>query len=446
MKNLNEVFCHQHAHSQPREPDFKLCPECHQDAPHEAKVVENVINYFSPILRNFFIETEYEIQMGSDKRRSDIVLGVDSLDFIVECKREGLEYVEDGINQLKSYLCATDTPLGIYADSTNVDNWAFYENLGKNKFNKITWDQFWNCLQNISGENIAEALFEAGQNHSRKSQYEDAITHYTYAISINVEYTSAYISRADAKRGLSQYEAAVADYDKAIEFSPSADLYDDRGFAKYSLGQYEAAIADYDKAIEFNPSANLYNNRGFAKYSLGQYEAAVADYDKAIEFSPSARLYRSRGAIKYSLGQYEAAVADFDKAIEISLDALTYYYRGKTKVEWGKYGDAVTDFDKAIELEINSYLPDTYYYRGRAKIRCREIYDFHDGIADFDKAIELNPDHTFAYIYRGIAQVAIKKYSSATNDFDKAMELEPDNEIAPILRELCSLLLPLLPF
>ena len=131
MKNLKEVFCHLHTHSQSRKPYFTLCPECRQDAPHEAKVVEVVVNYFSPILRDFFIETEYEIQMGVHKRRADVVLGVGTADFIVECKREGFEDVEDGINQLKSYLCATDTPLGIYADSKNPYDWIFYENLGK---------------------------------------------------------------------------------------------------------------------------------------------------------------------------------------------------------------------------------------------------------------------------------------------------------------------------
>ncbi len=492
MKDLNAVFCRLHKHSQPRKPYFKLCPECRQDAPHEAKVVETVVNYFLPILQGFFIETEYEIQMGAHKRRADVVFGVDTPGFIVECKREGFENIEDGINQLKSYLCATDTSLGIYADSTNPDDWVFYENLGKNQFSEIAWDQFWIYLQNISGENIAEALFEVGQNYSRMAGYEDAITHYTHAISVNVKYTSAYICRAEARRKLSQHEDAIDDYNKAIELKPDlmttyfqrgrtklhlreyeasiADfekVIEDRtypfiysvyyylGIAKYNMRQYDAAIANYNKALELilescNPCF-IYKWRGIAKGELGQHESAIADFDMAIElnsdkgeiYASSANPYCHRGIAKDKLGQYEAAIDDFDKSIKIYPNyAFAYFNRGKAKFVLGKRGDAITDFDKVIELNLKSRLPDAYYYRGRAKIHCCRIYNFHDGIADFDKAIELDPDHTSAYIYRAITQIAMEKYDGAANDLDKTIEIEPDNEIAPILHELCKLLLP----
>ena len=117
MRDLNAVFCHLHSHSQPRYPHFTLCPYCREDAPYEAIVVEATVNYFSAKLRDFFIETELEIQMGTAKRRADIILvdGKRNYAAIVECKRRGVQ--GDGIDQLKSYLCATDTPLGVFANS-----------------------------------------------------------------------------------------------------------------------------------------------------------------------------------------------------------------------------------------------------------------------------------------------------------------------------------------
>ena len=92
MRNLKEVFCHLHSHSQPRYPHFTLCPYCREEAPHEAIVVEAAVNYFSLKLRDFFIETELEIQMGTAKRRADIVLvdGKQNHAAIVECKRIGV--------------------------------------------------------------------------------------------------------------------------------------------------------------------------------------------------------------------------------------------------------------------------------------------------------------------------------------------------------------------
>ena len=130
MRDLEIVWCRLHSRSQPRYPCFTLCPECRADAPHEAIVVEAVVNYFSrPEFSKFFIETEREIQMGSENRRPDIVLLDEAEKFvaIAECKQKGV--VNYGHKQLQSYLCATDTPLGIFANSMDPEDWKFYENL-----------------------------------------------------------------------------------------------------------------------------------------------------------------------------------------------------------------------------------------------------------------------------------------------------------------------------
>lgn len=143
MRTLETVLCHRHLHSQPRYPRFTLCPECRVEAPQETIVVEAVVNYFSkPEFSQFFIETEHKIQMGSDRRRADIVLLNREGNFvaIAECKQTGV--LTYGHEQLKSYLSATDTQFGIFANSTKSDNWEFYENLRQNRFQRITYDQF----------------------------------------------------------------------------------------------------------------------------------------------------------------------------------------------------------------------------------------------------------------------------------------------------------------
>lgn len=105
----------------------------------EGIVVAAVEQYFSqPEFQKFSTKQEYQIKMGSDKRRADVALmnSKGNLAAIAECKRPGVE--GDGIDQLKSYLSATDTSLGIFANSTKPDSWNFYENLGRNRFREIT--------------------------------------------------------------------------------------------------------------------------------------------------------------------------------------------------------------------------------------------------------------------------------------------------------------------
>ena len=85
---------------------------------------------------------EYPIFMGSSKRKADIAvyLSDDSVFVIAECKAPGK--VAGGHDQLKSYLCASDTPYGIFANSLESTDWTFYKNRGQNAFTKITRSVF----------------------------------------------------------------------------------------------------------------------------------------------------------------------------------------------------------------------------------------------------------------------------------------------------------------
>ena len=109
----------------------------------EDLVKEEVVRYLSaPRFRRFSVEREGQIQFGSRIGFADVVLldGKKNRAAIVECK--GIGYVNSGIEQLKSYLSATATPLGVFANSTNPDDWKFYENLGENQFRTIRRSQF----------------------------------------------------------------------------------------------------------------------------------------------------------------------------------------------------------------------------------------------------------------------------------------------------------------
>ena len=109
----------------------------------EGVVVQEVVTYFStPQFKQFSTEEEYPIQIGSYKGRADVAL-IDTdgtLAAIIECKRSG--YEGNGTDQLKSYLSATNTPLGVFANETDPAAWKFYENRGRNQFNQINRSRF----------------------------------------------------------------------------------------------------------------------------------------------------------------------------------------------------------------------------------------------------------------------------------------------------------------
>ena len=108
----------------------------------ELDVVAAVVTYLSePRFAKFSILRACRIQMGKIHSRADIVLRDAQENFIAiaECKLAGeTRYTEP----LKSYLCATDAPFGIFAFSTNRDSWIFYENLRHNRFQRIERSDF----------------------------------------------------------------------------------------------------------------------------------------------------------------------------------------------------------------------------------------------------------------------------------------------------------------
>ena len=127
-------------------PQYELCGECYKDGDPEYKVKEAVFNYFSePKFRKngFSPEYEHEIRIGTYTPRPDVVLfdQQGNLVAIAECKRSGI--TSYGIEQLRSYLTARDVQFGIFANSTEPDEWIFFENLRRYHFkDDISRSQF----------------------------------------------------------------------------------------------------------------------------------------------------------------------------------------------------------------------------------------------------------------------------------------------------------------
>ena len=125
----------------PRPPDelYELCPECYAFSPdHETKVANTVRNYLDELgVNGFSPSTESQIQFGTRNGIADVVLTDVNGSFAVIAECKGARYVGHGIEQLKSYLSATDTRFGIFANRACRGQWKFYENRRRNQFDQI---------------------------------------------------------------------------------------------------------------------------------------------------------------------------------------------------------------------------------------------------------------------------------------------------------------------
>lgn len=190
-----------------------------------------------------------------------------------------------------------------------------------------------------------------------------------------------------------------------------------RGEHYVYTGEYELAVQDLSKYIEFEPdySAYAYESRAQAYNELKQYDRAVQDLNKAREIMTDDdssygvyRLYLARGLLYGRLKQYDLAIQDFNKVMTADPnDYASYLSRGVAYFFLKKYELAIQDLDKAIELFDENYIDtrDPDYFMSSLKF-----------------------DICAMHFVRSLAHQALGKKEKALFDFAKIRKLDPTGE------------------
>src|ERR1044071_1650240 len=99
----------------------------------------------------------------------------------------------------------------------------------------------------------AEEYNNRGLDRQKSGDLEGAIADYTKALSLKSKpavQATLYNNRANAFMANKHLDAVVADCSKAIDFEPKfPSVYNERGNARIGIGDPEAALADYSTAI-----------------------------------------------------------------------------------------------------------------------------------------------------------------------------------------------------
>jgi tetratricopeptide (TPR) repeat protein len=149
--------------------------------------------------------------------------------------------------------------------------------------------------------------------HSRKGDFEQAISYFNKAIAIVPDYADAYHGRGITYANKGDLDQAISDLGKAIELFPDfAEAYHDRAGAYGSKGDIDNAIADLNQAIIIDPDyTESYLVRGTMYSNKGDLDGAIADYNKAIALDPYfSDAYKSRAEAYYSKQEYDKSWKD----------------------------------------------------------------------------------------------------------------------------------------
>ena len=204
--------------------------------------------------------------------------------------------------------------------------------------------------------------------------------------------------------------------------------YSSRGHVHEQVGKLEAAVADYNKAIELIPTDTvLYDNRGLLYSKLGEYDLALKDCNRSIELKPDhAASYFRRAAIYQKMQRFQLAVDDTTKGIELDPESSTAYKtRGDLYKTLGENSLAIADYSRAIKLNSNN----RFAHKQRANILAG-LQKYNEALADCSKAIELHSKDAEAHNNRGQIYVALGQFALAQNDFATSIRLQPKNPAA----------------
>jgi len=257
---------------------------------------------------------------------------------------------------------------------------------------------------------------------------EAALKDFDKAIELNPKYMVAIANRGVTRGSMGQKKEAIADLQRALAInpnSPNPDFILRIADLRYVLNDFTGSIADYNRLLAMDKLyPRIYAKRAGSKAMLGQAEEALRDADKALQIEPKdEEAYNSRGLANRLRGRLDEAMNDFSLAIHIKDDySGPYNNRGTVYLAQGQPERAIEDFSKAIQLD--SHFADPYSNRGSAK---HQLGRDEEALTDLDAALRLNPNFADAYQNRGVTKNVLKLFSEALADFNEALKLKPDN-------------------
>ncbi len=176
---------------------------------------------------------------------------------------------------------------------------------------------------------------------------------------------------------------------------------------------YEKALSEFKKVLEYTENAEVYYNVGYIKTSQGNHEEAIIAFRKATQINNMfARAYRGMGTAYKKLGRSTEAEESLQKAAEI--------YMNKQ----------MDDNAEEVLNEILQINPNTVNVFNSLGIIYRKQGKFEKALVQYQRAQKVDPDEAKILYNIGRCYVEMKDLAKAKEAFAQAVELSPDFEEA----------------
>src|SRR5262249_43284625 len=167
-----------------------------------------------------------------------------------------------------------------------------------------------------------DAYCERGTTRTERRDYEAAKADFTRAIELKPENWRGYWGRAIARYETEAYGEAIADFDAVLAQDPGTPaIFYNRAIVYERLKDGPRMVADAGRFLATTPEPATIterNCRAFALFMVGKPEAGLLDIETVLAEDPqNANALGTRGCIQEALGHREQAIAAFRKALTL---------------------------------------------------------------------------------------------------------------------------------
>lgn len=195
------------------------------------------------------------------------------------------------------------------------------------------------------------------------------------------------VNCGNAQREQGKLSDALAFYARALKVDPLySDAFFERGILKIYERGYQAALAEFDRAIELRPDvAAAYARATEAAMELGQFREALNYCEQAIKRMPAppAVIFALKANIHERLSELDAALLDAERALAIDPghgEAMRVWARAQRRLKSGDAG-VLDRARKRLQAIDTSKLP----FDQKRGIH-EELAQLSDKLGDYDDA------------------------------------------------------------
>lgn len=204
-------------------------------------------------------------------------------------------------------------------------------------------------------EDFYPAIVQKADSFSAIGKLSEAISWYEIALEYAPKDREVMQQLAGAYADNEEYGKAIKLFTKVIaKFPYNYQAYFGRGICFDALEQFEEAILDYNRALEFNNNVvELWYAKGDTHYNLSQKYDAVDSYKKVIELDPfNFECMEDLGRLYIELNKLVYAEEVLLECASLSpKHATAYYLIGKIKAYQGRLEESAKYISDSLKLD-----------------------------------------------------------------------------------------------